>query len=59
MYYKSFDTFEDMSVAENIVLRKLKQYKEIECRDRFILPAGSDIKLFIKAIDEVYNYFNN
>jgi hypothetical protein len=58
IYYKSFETLEDMSVAENMVLRKLKQYKEIECRDRFILPTGSDIKLFIKEIDEAYNYFN-
>jgi len=42
-----------------MVLRKLKPYKEIECRDRFILPICSDIKLFIKKNDEVYNYLNN
>jgi hypothetical protein len=57
IYYKSFETEEDMEVAENMVLRKLNQYKEIECRDRFVLPIGKDINLFKRAIDDAYLFF--
>jgi hypothetical protein len=40
-----------------MVLRKLNQYKEIECRDRFVLPIGKDINLFIRVIDDSYLFF--
>lgn len=59
IYSKSFNTEEDMNTAENMVLRKLNQYKEIECRDRFILPIDKDINLFTKSIDDAYNFLNN
>jgi hypothetical protein len=42
-----------------MVLKKLNQYKEIECRDRFVLPVGKDIKLFSDVIDEAHTFFNN
>ena len=50
---------EQMKTAEDMVLKKLHQYKEIECRDRFILPVCKDIKTFTKAIDNAYYFFNN
>ena len=59
IYYKAFMDEEQMKTAEDMVLKKLHQYKEIECRDRFILPVGKDIKLFTKAIDNAYYFFNN
>jgi len=55
VYSKSFKNESMMKIAEDIVLTKLNKYKEIECRDRFILPIGEDIKLFIKPINDVYN----
>jgi hypothetical protein len=59
IYYKSFNTEDEMNIAENMVLKKLNQYKEIECRDRFILPIGKDIKLFSDVIEKAYFFLNN
>ena len=58
IYYKSFETEEDMNIAENMVLRKLNQYKEIECRDRFVLPISANIKLFSDTIDNAHKFLN-
>ena len=33
IYYKAFIDEEQMKTAEDMVLKKLHQYKEIECRD--------------------------
>ena len=55
IYSKSFENENMMKIAEDIVLAKLNKYKEIECRDRFILPIGADIKIFIKPITDAYN----
>jgi hypothetical protein len=41
-----------MEKAEGIVLLKLSKYQEKANRDRFILPAGEDIKLFTNVINE-------
>lgn len=57
IYFKAFETEEDMEMAEKMVLKKLNQYKEIECRDRFILPIGKDISLFSIEIDKAHDYF--
>ena len=46
IYYKAFENEEQMDMTERMVLTKLNQYKEIECRDRFVLPIGKDISLF-------------
>ena len=59
IYYKAFMDEEQMKVAESMVLNKLYVYREKESRDRFILPVGKDIKLFTKAIDDTFNFFNN
>ncbi len=58
IYSKSFKDESQMKIAEDIVLSKLNKYKEIECRDRFILPVGEDINLFKKAIDNAFNFLN-
>ena len=58
IYYKECKNEDDMSVIENIVLLKLKLYKEKANRDRFILPIDSDISLFTHIIDEAITFFN-
>ena len=59
IYYKGFETEEQMKKAEDIVLLKLNKYKEKANRDRFVLPIGEDIKLFTNVIDEAWKFFNN
>jgi len=59
IYYKSFKNEEQMKVAELMVLNKLYEYRMLESKDRFKLPIGKDIKLFIKAIDDAHIFFNN
>ena len=59
VYYKGFETEEQMKKAEDIVLLKLRKYQEKANRDRFILPVGEDIKLFTDVVDEAWNFFNN
>ena len=59
IYYKAFNTEQQMIVAEGMILEKLYEYIAKESKDRFILPAGKDIKLFTKAIDDTLNFFNN
>ena len=58
IYYKSFKTEKQMDVAENMVLEKLNQYKEQANLDRFVLPFDESIQLFIKPVNESYDYFN-
>ena len=58
IYYKGFETEEQMEKAEDIVLLKLRKYQEQANRDRFILPKGENIKLFTNVIDEISNFFN-
>ena len=58
IYYKGFETEKQMEKAEGIVLLKLSKYQEKANRDRFILPAGEDIKLFTSVIDEAWKFFN-
>ena len=38
-----------MNVAENLVLSKLRDYREKANRDRFILPEDRDISFFTKV----------
>jgi hypothetical protein len=59
IYYKSFKDEEQMEVAEKMVLNKLYDYRMLESKDRFKLPLGKDIKLFTKAIDDTFIFFNN
>jgi hypothetical protein len=59
IYYKSFKDEEQMKLAESIVLKKLYDYRMLESKDRFKLPLGKDIKLFTKAIDDAFIFFNS
>ena len=43
VYYKECKTKEDMDLIEQMVIKKLKMYKEKANRDRFILPIEKDI----------------
>ena len=45
-----------MGLIEQIILDKLGKFREIENRDRFILPADKDISFFINIFDSVVNY---
>jgi hypothetical protein len=58
IYYKEFSNEKQMDLAESMVLDKLDEYREQGNRDRFILPAGENIKLFIDPIDKAFDYFN-
>ena len=57
IYYKACKTEDDMNIIENMVLNKLKEYKEKANRDRFILPIDKDIKLFTDIIDKSIEFF--
>ena len=58
IYYKGFESEEQMEKAEEIVLLKLRKYQEQANRDRFVLPVGENIKLFTDVIDEAWKFFN-
>ena len=57
VYYKECKTKEDMNLIEQMVIKKLKIYKEKANRDRFVLPIENDIKLFTDIIDTSVNFF--
>lgn len=38
VYFKSFDNSKTMKIVEDMILDKLKDYKDKANRDRFILP---------------------
>jgi hypothetical protein len=46
-----------MNLIEQMVIQKLKIYKEKENRDRIFLPIENDIKLFTDIIDTSVNFF--
>ena len=57
VYYKGCKSEEDMKIIEDLVLSKLKNYKEKANRDRFILPVDKNISFFINVINESINFF--
>ena len=56
VYYKECKGEEDMDTAENMVLSKLRDYREKANRDRFILPEDKEISFFIGIIDECIRF---
>jgi hypothetical protein len=52
IYYKKCEDEENMDLSEKLILKKLEKYREVANRDRFILPAGEDIKLFTDIINK-------
>ena len=57
-YHKTCNDEETMNLVENMVLKKMNNYREIANRDRFILPIDKDISYFKNIIDECINFFN-
>ena len=55
IFIKECNSASQMRLVELMVLTILSKYREITCRDRFVLPEGKDISLFIKPIEDVIN----
>jgi hypothetical protein len=58
VYYKSFGNKKDVIALENLVLYKLSKYREVENRDRFILPTNKDITFFTNIIDRSIDFLS-
>ena len=50
IYYQECTDEDSMSIAEQLIFHKLKDYREQANRERFILPEGKTIELFIDVI---------
>jgi hypothetical protein len=50
IYYQECPDEESMSIVEQVVFHKLREYREQANRERFILPDGQMIELFIDVI---------
>lgn len=50
VYYQSCGDEETMAIVEQFVFQRLKDYREQANRERFILPEGKTIDLFINVI---------
>ena len=55
IFIKECNSASQMRLVELMVLTILSKYREITCRDRFVLPEGKDISLFTKPIEDVIN----
>ena len=58
IYYESCGEIEDMDMAENMIFKKLKEYREQANRERFILPKEKDIEYFKDTIRECIKFIN-
>ncbi len=56
IYYRECKNEEYMNVVENLVLSKLRDYREKANRDTFILPEDRHISFFKKVIDECVDF---
>ena len=59
VYHQSCGDKETMGIVEQTVLYKLRNYRERANRERFILPEGEEIILFISVINETIEQFKN
>ena len=50
VYYEGCEDVDSMSMVESLVFHKLKEYREQANRERFVLPEGGKMDIFIKAI---------
>ena len=55
IFMKECNSASQMRLVELMVLTILSKYREVTCRDRFVLPEGKDISLFTKPIEDVIN----
>ena len=58
IYHQSCGEIEDMDIAENMIFKKLKEYREQPNRERFILPEDKDIDFFKDTIREFIKFLN-
>ena len=56
VYYQGCGDEDNMSIVEPMVFSKLKSYREQANRERFILPEGRDVSVFIDAIKECVSF---
>ena len=59
VYYRECNNAKQMKLIEDIILYKLDKYKERASRDRFTLPEGSKISLFIDILNSACDWFND
>ena len=59
VYHQSCGDKETMGIVEQTVFYKLRNYRERANRERFILPEGEEIILFISIINETIEHFKN
>lgn len=57
VYYRECKDEETMSLSENMILKKLRMYREKANRDRFILPDEKEITDFVDVIDTCVQFF--
>ena len=57
VYYRECKDEETMSLSENMILKKLRIYREKANRDRFILPEEKEITDFVNVIDTCVQFF--
>ena len=55
VYYQECPDEDSMSIIEQLIFHKLKDYREQANRERFILPEGKSIELFIDVIKKSIN----
>jgi hypothetical protein len=56
VYYQACGTEGNMDTIEKMVLNRLEKYREVENRDRFILPEDNEIDLFIDVIKKCIDF---
>jgi hypothetical protein len=57
IYFGSCKDVETMSIVENMVFSRLKEYREQANRERFVLPQNENIELFCDAIKKSIEFF--
>ena len=57
IYFGSCKDVETMSIVENMVFSRLKEYREQANRERFVLPKNENIELFCEAIKKSIDFF--
>ena len=56
IFYQECNDEETMSTLENVVFKKLTEYREQANRERFILPKEKDIEYFIQIIKDCLDF---
>ena len=57
VYHRECNSAKQMGLIEENILYKLDKYKERASRDRFTLPVGNDISLFIDILNSACDWF--